>query len=89
MNTFKTLSLNNPFLFSFCTYVSANTIRVFVTFSMVNLVFPPFPATLPMALDKWSPFKGFTADRKFNTHQTIRPHECKRVQKNYEAFQSG
>lgn len=34
------------------TYVSASTIRVFVTFSMVNLVFPPFPAILPIALDK-------------------------------------
>lgn len=41
--------------------MSASTIRVFVTFSIVNLVFPPFPATLPMALDKWSPFRGFTA----------------------------
>ena len=35
--------------------------RVFVTFSIVNLVFPPFPAILPIALDKWSPFRGFTA----------------------------
>ena len=42
------------------TYESAKTIRVFVTFSIVNFVFPPFPAILPIALDKWSPFKGFT-----------------------------
>lgn len=48
--------------------------RVFVTFSMVNLVFPPFPAILPMALDKWSPFRGFTANtqrKQLNTHQEI------------------
>lgn len=44
------------------THVSASTMRVFVTFSMVNLVFPPFPAILPMALDRWSPFSGFTAE---------------------------
>ena len=34
------------------TYESASTILVFVTFSMVYFVFPPFPATLPIALDK-------------------------------------
>lgn len=54
------------------THVSANTMRVFVTFSMVNLVFPPFPAILPMALDKWSPFRGFTArerrEKRIKTH---------------------
>ena len=27
---------------------------------MVNFVFPFFPASLPTALAKWSPFKGFT-----------------------------
>lgn len=43
------------------THVSASTIRVLVTFSMVNFVFPPLPAILPMALDKWSPFRGLTA----------------------------
>lgn len=42
------------------THVSASTIRVLVTFSMVNFVFPPLPAILPMALDKWSPFRGLT-----------------------------
>lgn len=42
------------------TYTSAKTIRVRVTFSMVNLVFPPLPAILPIALDRWSPFKGLT-----------------------------
>ena len=42
-------------------FVSASTILVLVTFSMVNLVFPPLPAILPMALDKWSPFRGLTS----------------------------
>ena len=42
------------------TDLSARTILVFVTFSMVNLVFPPVPATRPIARDKWSPFSGFT-----------------------------
>lgn len=36
-------------------HVSARTILVLVTFSMVNLVFPPLPATRPMALERWSP----------------------------------
>lgn len=40
--------------------LSARTILVFVTFSMVNFVFPPVPATRPIARDKWSPFNGFT-----------------------------
>lgn len=56
------------------THVSASTMRVFVTFSMVNLVFPPFPAILPMALDKWSPFRGFTAKTE-NTRGTIKQTE--------------
>ena len=34
---------------------SARTIRVLVTFSMVNLVRPPFPANRPIARAKWSP----------------------------------
>lgn len=34
------------------TYESARTIRVLVTFSIVNFVFPPFPAILPIALDR-------------------------------------
>ncbi len=34
------------------TYLSARTILVFVTFSIVNLVLPPVPAILPIALDK-------------------------------------
>ena len=42
------------------TYLSANTILVFVTFSMVNLVFPFFPASRPIALARLSPFNGFT-----------------------------
>lgn len=42
------------------TYASARTILVFVTFSIVNFVFPPFPATLPIARERWSPFRGFT-----------------------------
>lgn len=46
------------------TYTSAKTIRVRVTFSMVNLVFPPLPAILPIALDRWSPFKGLTKQEK-------------------------
>ena len=41
-------------------YLSAKTILVLVVFSMVNLVFPPFPAIRPIALDKWSPLSGFT-----------------------------
>ena len=43
------------------TYLSARTILVLVTFSMVNLVFPPVPAILPIARERWSPFRGFTA----------------------------
>ena len=35
-------------------------ILVLVTFSMVNFVFPPDPAILPMARDKWSPLSGRT-----------------------------
>lgn len=50
------------------TYTSAKTIRVRVTFSMVNLVFPPLPAILPIALDRWSPFRGLTKEER----QTIR-----------------
>lgn len=55
--------------------------RVFVTFSMVNLVFPPFPATLPMALDKWSPFSGFTAEtddtrKQLHTHSGHQVHSA-------------
>ena len=42
-------------------YWSANTILVFVTFSIVNFVFPPVPAILPIARDKWSPLSGFTS----------------------------
>lgn len=38
-----------------CILVSASTILVFVTFSMVNLVLPPLPANLPIARDWWSP----------------------------------
>lgn len=46
------------------THVSARTILVFVTFSMVNFVFPPLPAILPTALDKWSPLRGLTVSGK-------------------------
>lgn len=46
------------------TYTSARTIRVRVTFSMVNLVFPPLPAILPIALDRWSPFRGLTKEER-------------------------
>lgn len=41
---------------SICILVSASTILVFVTFSMVNFVLPPLPANLPTARDRWSPF---------------------------------
>ena len=44
-------------------HLSANTTLVFVTFSMVNFVLPPVPAILPMALERWSPFSGFTVGR--------------------------
>lgn len=47
-----------------CTYESASTILVLVTFSIVNFVFPFLPAILPIALDKWSPFNGFTNKRE-------------------------
>ncbi len=57
------------------THVSASTIRVFVTFSMVNLVFPPDPAILPMALDKWSPFRGFTA-KTDNMRKLLNTQQC-------------
>lgn len=40
---------------SMCILVSANTILVFVTFSIVNFVLPFLPANLPIALDWWSP----------------------------------
>lgn len=43
-----------------CPHVSARTILVLVTFSIVNLVFPPLPATLPMARERWSPRNIFT-----------------------------
>lgn len=45
-------------------HLSASTILVLVTFSMVNLVLPPVPAILPMALERWSPFSGFTVGEK-------------------------
>ena len=35
-----------------------------VTFSIVNLVLPFFPANRPIALAKWSPFKGLTVELK-------------------------
>ncbi len=43
------------------TYVSAKTILLLVTFSMVNFVLPFLPAILPTALARWSPLRGFTA----------------------------
>lgn len=49
-----------------CTYESASTILVLVTFSIVNFVFPFLPAILPIALDKWSPFNGFTSKREMD-----------------------
>ena len=52
-------------------YSFAKTILVFVTFSIVNFVFPPFPATRPMALDRWSPFKGLTKNQTSN-HKNFR-----------------
>ena len=36
-------------------FESASTIRVFVAFSIVNFVFPAFPATRPIARERWSP----------------------------------
>ena len=45
------------------TFVSARTMRVVVTFSIVNLVFPPLPATRPIARDRCSPCSGFTVVR--------------------------
>ena len=45
-------------------YLSARTILVRVTFSMVNFVLPLWPATLPIALDRWSPFRGLTANKQ-------------------------
>lgn len=82
------------------THVSASTIRVFVTFSMVNLVFPPFPAILPTALDKWSPFSGFTAKIAKHENLLIRAQHMpkeptftlqlrKRMVIQYGVFQSG
>ena len=44
--------------------LSARTIRVFVTFSMVNFIRPPLPAMRPIARDRWSPFSGFTVEEK-------------------------
>ena len=41
-------------------YESARTILVLVAFSIVNFVFPPCPATRPIARDKCSPFSVFT-----------------------------
>lgn len=42
------------------TYLSAKTILVRVTFSIVNFVFPSFPAIRPIALERCSPCKGLT-----------------------------
>lgn len=57
---------------------------------MVNLVFPPFPAILPIALDKWSPFKGFTAHTREETKRTpikdCIPRQCWRVQDRLQIF---
>ena len=36
-----------------CTYVSARTIRVRLVFSIVNLVFPSWPAILPKKIYEW------------------------------------
>lgn len=55
------------------TYESARTIRVLVTFSIVNFVFPPFPAILPIALDRWSPFRGLT---KMRTKHSVKQQRC-------------
>lgn len=43
------------------TYLSFNTIRVRVAFSMVNLVLPSLPAIRPIARDMWSPAIIFTS----------------------------
>lgn len=62
------------------TYLSASTILVLVTFSMVNFVFPFFPATLPIALDKWSPLSGFTGTDVYghmNTQCTVLVHQVR------------
>lgn len=42
-------------------------------FSIVNFVFPPFPAILPIALDRWSPFKGLT---KMRTKYSVKQQWC-------------
>ena len=42
-------------------FESATTMRVLVTFSIVNLVWPPLPAMRPMARERWSPWRGLTA----------------------------
>ena len=52
------------------THLSASTILVLVTFSIVYLVLPPVPATLPMALERWPPFRGFTAEAGHTTPNT-------------------
>lgn len=62
----------------FCSHLSARTILVLVTFSIVNFVLPPIPAILPIALDKWSPFSGLTkrkeTDENNGGHSPISPY---------------
>jgi len=69
MSTSKLLFLNRYILSVNNNYLLARTIRVCVTFSMVNLVLPWCPASRPIARDKWSPFNGLTAAH--NTEERI------------------
>lgn len=58
-------------------HVSARTILVLVTFSMVNLVLPPLPATRPIARERWSPRSILTVGEREERHLHIAPsHPC-------------
>ena len=58
-------------------YLSARTILVLVTFSIVNFVLPPLPAILPIALDKWSPLRGLTVwSRRTYYTSTVKVYEA-------------
>jgi len=59
-NWFFSLEINNKIRSKTFTHESARIILVLDTFSMVNFVLPPFPAIRPMALERCSPFNGFT-----------------------------
>lgn len=55
---------------------------------MVNFVLPPFPAILPIARDKWSPFRGLTAKTQTKLDKTIRQNDLVQVNDNLPSVTS-